>query len=687
MNNAHSGTTVNTVCTVCEANCGMIVHLQDGNIVNTEGNPAHPISQGYLCPKGLALPEMLKASGRIRHPMKRNKDNSWQEICWAEALDDIAENLSSLQKKGCPHHLAVHIGQAGVNKQFTDYAARFCSIYGTPNLSTAGSYCHTSRLMANTLTFGYRPVPDYGNSHCIVLWGYNPTHSSPPIANAIIEARHRGAGLIVIDPYSSPLAGSADLHLQVRPGTDMILALGLLNYIVVHGLYDQEFQDGWTIGFDRLIEALQPYTPEQVEKITWVPAGKLAEAARLYATSPSACLEHGMALELQNNGFQTIRYIAILQAITGNLDIPGGALFVPSFELDSLTLTFQGEPVEAIGQSQFPLFHEFTRQSQANVYSNAIIEGKPYPIESMIVVGSNPLLAWPNAKKVRQALESLDFLVIIDNFMTASAQLADLVLPAATFLSQNELWQAFTPSGECVIGLAPKIFEEDDCLSDWEVWNRLAKKMKYDVYFPWKDDEDALNDRLHSLGLSLGILKDSPHGYVYAIRQNRKYLKDGFATNSGKVEIYSSMMDQFGYDPLPGFQDAIHDVLISQTPGAYPLTLSFGTRSIGYRQSKSSNTKGGKRRSQEPCLEIHPTTAREMGISEGKKIIVESLLGSIVIKNVFNDEINPGVVFIPHGWDQANANILIGHDNLDPVTGFPVDRSVNVNIYMHESHD
>lgn len=679
MNNHCSAEVIHTVCTICEANCGMIVHIQDGQLLKTEGNPAHPISQGYLCPKGKALPNMLKAEDRLRHPLKKTGEDIWQEISWDEALESIAKNLIALKKKNCPHHLAIHVGQAGERKQFTDYISRFCSVYGTPNLATADSYCHTCRLLANTLTFGYRPVPDYENSACIILWGYNPTHSSPPISNAINRARQRGAGLIVVDPYSSALAGSADLHLQVRPGTDMVLALGLLHEIILSGLYDQEFVKHWTIGFEDLIKVITPYTPEEVAGITWVPADKIRAAARLYAQSSPACLEHGMALELQSNGFQTIRAIAILQAITGNLDIRGGALWTSDFTLPSLTLPAQEKPIEAIGQKEFPLFHSFTRHAQANIYSHAILDAQPYPIESMIVVGSNPLLAWPNPNKVKKALQSLDFLVVVDNFMTASARMADIVLPAATFLSQNELWTAENEAGESVVGLAPRAFEEAGCLSDWLVWNKLAQKMGYGDYFPWENDEAALNDRLQALGLSTDQLRQLPDGYVFAQREEKKY-RDGFLTDSGKVEIYSSRLEQWGYDPLPGYQGPWMSQACSSEIEAYPLTLSFGTRSIGYRQSKAPHKKSGKKQSQEPCLEIHPDQAKEMGLNEGEKVMVTSARASIEITIAFNNDIEPRVVFIPHGWDQVNANLLTGEGSLDPITGFPLDRCINVRI-------
>jgi anaerobic selenocysteine-containing dehydrogenase len=381
-----------------------------------------------------------------------------------------------------------------------------------------------------------------------------------------------------------------------------------------------------------------------------------------------------MALELQMNGFQTIRAIAILQAITGNLDISGGALATEDFKLESISIPYEKE-IKAIGQNEFPLFHKFTGHSQSNMYFKAILESNPYSIESMIVVGSNPLLAWPYTNKVRKALESINFLVVIDNFMTASAQLADIVLPAATFLSQNELWVASSESGELVVGLAPKGCEEEGCLSDWLVWNRLAKEMGYDDFFPWEDDEKALNERLQPLGLNTDILKQLPNGFVFGNRTYKKYLKSGFPTESGKVEIYSSILQQYGYDPLPIFRKEFES-----NTNDFPLTLSFGTRSIGYRQSNSGKTKAEKKKSHVPLLEMHPDKADELGLAEGDSVIVESSRSSIEISIAFNDEIEPGVVFIPHGWDEANANILTGDRNLDPITGFPVDRCLAVRV-------
>ncbi len=226
-----------------------------------------------------------------------------------------------------------------------------------------------------------------------------------------------------------------------------------------------------------------------------------------------------------------------------------------------------------------------------------------------------------------------------------------------------------------MVGLAPKGLEEEGCLSDWLVWNRLANKMSYDDFFPWKDDEKALNDRLQPLGLSTDQLKQLPNGYVYGTRTYKKYLKNGFLTESGKVEIYSSILEQFGYDPLPIY----HEVVETDTNN-FPLTLSFGTRSIGYRQSKAGNAKSGKKRSNVPWLEIHPDKASELGLTEGEKVIIESSTSSIEICIAFNSEIEPRVVFIPHGWDEANANILTGDKNLDPITGFPVDRCLSVRV-------
>ena len=218
-----------------------------------------------------------------------------------------------------------------------------------------------------------------------------------------------------------------------------------------------------------------------------------------------------------------------------------------------------------------------------------------------MVAGSNPVLTWPNADKVRQALGSLEFLAVMDPFMTETAKLADLVLPCATFVGGNELWDSSHLSCEPRLGLAPKLCDDKGLPTNWEVWIEVAARMGYRDSFPWKTEEDAIDFRLHSLGLTFDALKKMPGGHVYDRWTEKKYEQEGFRTASGKVEIYSPQLERYGYDPLPTYHEpAESPVSTPDIAAAYPLVLTTGARKLGYLHSRFRNVPSLKSRSPEP---------------------------------------------------------------------------------------
>ncbi len=272
--------TVYSVCGICTASCGVQLHFRDNKLLTVEGNKQHPGSQGYLCPKGKALAEMIHSPERIRFPLKKTEQQGWEKISWPEALQLITEKLAVLKDESGPQALAVHIGQAGVNKQFTSYAELFARLYGTPNFSTAGSHCHLSRAMASDYTLGCQPQPDFANSNCIVLWGTNPAISNPPSLDSIKTSLKNGGHLIAVDPRSTTLAEKAAIHLQLRPGSDDALAMAFIKVIIDAGLYDRAFVQTWTIGMEPLQELLSSYSLKELSRITDVAVDKI-EARRL----------------------------------------------------------------------------------------------------------------------------------------------------------------------------------------------------------------------------------------------------------------------------------------------------------------------------------------------------------------------------------------------------------------------
>ncbi len=681
MENAEHFTHSRTVCGICSGTCGMTITLENGKVLAIEGDRDHPVSAGHICPKGRAVPELLGSPDRLQYPIKKTSSGTWEKISWDEAYSHIVRGLNDIKNSYGSEALAVHVGHAGVGKEFLPYAERFCGLYGTPNFSTCGSHCFESKSMANTVTFGSMPIADFARSKCIVLWGKNPASSAPSLVSEIMSARGAGCRIIVIDPRRTGLAEKADLHLQPRPGTDCALALAFLHVIIAEELYSREFVDRWTVGFDALSRAAASYDPEKVEKITWVPAPKIREAARLYALASPACISVGVAIELNTNGFQAARGIAALQAITGNLDIAGGAVFTDEARLSDLQLTPGAGMRPAIGAVVYPLFYNASKNAQANLYAQAILEEQPYALKGLIVAGSNPVLTWPNAGRVRSALAKLEFLAVIDPFMTATAHLARLVLPCASFLGGHELWDSSHMSLEPRIGIAPKVCSDKELPTNWEIWKEIATRMGYEDFFPWETEEEAINYRLKALKLTFDDLRHMPEGYAYHTWTDKKYETYGFKTASGKVELYSDTLNRLGYDPVPAYHEpAESPVALTGTALEFPLVLTTGARRLEYIHSRFRNLKSLSVRAPGPYIEINPATAEHYGVIDGENVFIESLRGRIAVRAKYTSSILPGVISISHGWDMANANLLTDDEVLDPVTGFPAARSILARI-------
>ena len=267
---------VRSICQACHCNCGVLVHVEDGKVIKVSGDPGHPMNRGFICVKGQAQPELLYHPDRLHHPLRRTGERGegqWQRISWDEALDEIAARLTEVQKQYGAESIAVMTGTGPRTGNNT--ARLFCLMLGTPNrISVDNHICFVPSVVAETCTYGMMTTmmeigPDYQHTNCIIAWGANPLASHPPRGQEIVQAkRKRGTGLIVIDPRRTTLASMADLWLQVRPGTDVALALSMINVIISEGLYDKEFVDKWCYGFKELQNNVQSFPPEKVAEIT-----------------------------------------------------------------------------------------------------------------------------------------------------------------------------------------------------------------------------------------------------------------------------------------------------------------------------------------------------------------------------------------------------------------------------------
>jgi len=658
----------------------MNVYLEDDKVVRVEGMPEHPVNLGKLCPKGAAAIEYVYSPDRLKYPLKK-VNGQWQRISWDEALDTIAAKLIDIREKHGARALAVCVGMVILLSGPPGYSLyrRFCDVYGTPNYFSVDSMCFGPHQIAYIMTYGNFPVGDINNAKCVILWGHNPDASQPMMARQVNRAMGKGAQLIVIDPRRIISAKKADIHIQVRPGTDCALALGMLNVIISENLYDADFVNNWTTGFDKLVEHVKPFTPEEVERTTLVPAETIRRAARLYATTKPASIIQGVnSLDQTTSGFQNARVVAILQAVTGNVDIPGGFVVSPGLHLNPSRLPDMLEE-KAFAEEQYPLAYQIwgrlIGEGQGMILHDALLTGQPYSIKAMIVQGSNPLLSWPNSNKLREALGKLDFLVVMSVFMSETAQLADIVLPACTFMEKEDLINSYRDIyGIPYVMLRKKVLQFEEARSDAEFWLELAKRVGYGEYFPWKDAGEFLDYVLEPAGLSTRQLREEmPGGVQYGSIKYDKYKeKGGFRTPSGKVEIYSETMKDLGYDPLPTYREPLESSV--NTPDLakdYPVILTTGSRLLGKLHSQLNNMPKLRKLAPEPLAELHPDTARKYGINDGETIIVENSRGSIEIKAKVTKDIMPEVVNIPHGWSEANVNVLTLEQPGDPVSGVP----------------
>jgi anaerobic selenocysteine-containing dehydrogenase len=671
---------IKTLCQACLYSCGIEAYVEGGKIIKIKGMPEHPVNKGRLCPKGANIINWVYSPERLKYPLKK-ENGEWKRISWDEALDTIALKLREIKETHGAKAVASLFGmvffvQGRISKELMQ---RFWDVYGTPNIFSTDSMCYRVRCAAQAMTFGGRAVPDLeiGNTNCLVFWAHNPHASQPPLDWRLTSKNLEGKKIIVIDPRKTLIAEKAHIHIKPRPGTDCALALGMLNAIISRGLYDREFVKNWTFGFDKLKEHVKDYQPEKVEKITWVPKEKIIEAAEVFAKTKPACIHQSWGtLDQTTAGFYTTRATSILQIITGNYDIPGGWIkhIEPPYRSPRLPQMVEDIP---IGIDSFPLHNKVGErvfgEGHGMFLPDAILKGEPYPIKAAIITGTNPLLTWPNTEKFEEALKKLDFLVVMDLFMTDTAKLADIVLPAASFLERDE-WPHFPfVLGVPYIMFRKKVIEFEECWPDIKFWMELAKRMGYEKYFPWKDVYEYMDYVMEPSGLTVKYLREEvPNGLFWTPVKYKKYETDGFPTPSKKIEIYSETLEKMGYEPLPVHIEPLESPISTpELAKEYPLILTTGSRLLEFLHSEHRNVEKLKKKTSKPLAEINRKTALQYGIKDGDKIIVETKRGSIEIKAKVTEDIVSDVVNISHGWQEANVNILTDERPANTVGGQP----------------
>ncbi|MBK9114326.1 MAG: molybdopterin-dependent oxidoreductase [Betaproteobacteria bacterium] len=689
---ASAGTRVlKSVCRSCHGGCGTLLHVTDGRLTKVEGDRASPLNRGRLCPIGTSTLDLVYHPDRLQYPMRRTGargEGKWQRISWDEALDEIAERLAAIKRDYGAEAIAMG---TGTGRHHIRWVSRFGHALGTPNWCEPGfAQCFHPRINTTILTFGDLPVNDFTGGtppQCIVYWGHNPVNSGPDGETRFnaLESLASHPKVIVVDPRRTRLAKEADLWLQLRPGTDDALALAMLHTIIEEQLYDAEFVERWTHGFDALAERVRPRSPEWAEPITWVPAEQIRAAARLYARTKPSMMEWGCAIEHTPNCIQTVRAISMLPALTGNIDVPGGWVFgmhglgrFPSL-IENLSPEMNAK---RLGADRFKMLGgEGADLPAAHIPTllRAMREGVPYPVKAFLVFGNNTLTTFGNAKQAHEALLKLDLLVVADLFLTPTAELADIVLPAASWPELDQLAGLPTVAANVVLA-QQKAVRIGECKSDEEIFVALARKMKLPVGTE-SVDEVLASQLANGCGLSLAQIRE--RGFHTVPFRYGKYKEGGFKTPTGRIELYATRLEAMGYDPLPYYEEPPESPLATPDVARdFPLVLTTGARIPFFFNSEHRQLKSLRKAHPDPIVEIHPDTAGPLGIGKGDWVWIETRRGRIRQKARITDEIDPRVIHVEHGWWfpeeagpdhgvwKSNANVLTDNGPpYDPAMG------------------
>lgn len=699
------------LCGICPAGCWVRAQIEGGRLVQVEPLPDHPL--GMICTNGVHSPEIVHDPQRLRHPLKRigpKGTYEFEPISWDEAMQTIAERLQDIKAESGPEATAIYTGRGSFELSLCDIfqpagvaissASSVLFPFGSPNTLGVGALCYVSfAMIAPHTTMGemYHTMDfDIDQAQLIVVWGANPATDSPPLAHEQIkQARARGAEVVVIDPRRTETARDTGAEwIPIRPGTDGALALGMLNVLVEEELYDEEFVNRWTVGWEPLVDYIQHFHPESVEEITGVPADKVVELARRIAGARGACPVMYTGLEYADSGVQAIRAVFTLWGLAGQLDVPGGLLFRMKenrFPINRQGLVENPDVRQALGRDRFPVYSMYRGESHAIALPDSILKGEPYKIRALMILGGSIITAWPNPSVWREALAALDFLVTVDRHFTADAAWADIVLPATTGYEISS-YMTYGPLFKLRERLIEPVGEARD---DFHILADLASRLGYGDRYP-QSDEERLRYVLEGSGFTLEEVRANdgevrcPSVMTQYKKWERGLLREdgqpGFDTPTGKFEIASSILEEHGYDALPVYTEPKEGPLARpDLAQRYPLVFNSGARIFADFRSQHHGVPGLQRKAPEPMVTLNTADAEARDISSGDWVYLETSRGRLKYRAQVTDDIVPGAIEANMGgggplgteaWRECNVNDLTDLANYDPISGFPVYKAL-----------
>lgn len=688
-----------SICAICSPShhCGVDCYVKDGRLLKVEGTPDHPYNHGKLCTKGSSIRNYVYRKDRVQTPLRRvgaRGEGRFEAISWEEAYQIIAEKLNGVKAAYTPHSVAFYSGYC---KWYRLILQRFAYAFGSVNFGTDDSTCSASAVIANTITAGTSAGPDIAHANTFLGWNYSGYYSDHLSVQAVRDLKERGGKVIIIDArYTPAVKNLADVYLHINPGTDGALALGMAKIIIDNGWADMDFIEKYTYGFEAYKQLASRYPLERVSEITGLDPDAVYEVAKLYATNGPACTNYSAcALVHHVNGFQNHRAVFCLSALTGNFDRLGGNVPNPQtychksagFSTREAEFRAHGRPTGQlrIGETRFPLWDRYdrTQEFQSMDLLRQMEEGTPYPIKAIVAMGMNAKM-FPETDKFVEALKNLDFFVDVDLFMSMTTKYADIVLPACSSVERSEL-KAY--GGGYLYYTKPAIEPLYESKSDVDILCELARVMDLDDDLLKRGYEACLDWIIDGCGVTIADLKASDVPVKVPIAKPvvpGDYLKKGFSTPTGKFEFYSTAIaacdPRYGLNPLPDYTDELSDQNDPETREKYPFNLCTGVRVPHTIHSRLHETPWLRSLRPDPICEIHKKDAARLGIQQGERVCLYSPYGEIYAKAIPTCKIKEGTIQMTHGYTEANVNLLIGRNHLDPYSGYPGFKGMRCNI-------
>jgi thiosulfate reductase/polysulfide reductase chain A len=685
LTSADSGNIVQTkkvfsTCDMCFNKCGLIARVEDGIVKKLDPNRKFTKSRGMLCARGNAGIQQLYDPDRLKYPLLRKGargDGKWQRLTWDQALDHAAEQL---EKIASAYTRCGVLFMAGSDLQ-TKFVRRFADAFGSFNFVSHESNCLLSRNRAFIDTFGVVPEPDILNCKYVIMAGANRFEALvTPDSIDMITAMGNGSKLVVLDPRFTKTAALAQEWHPIKPGTDMAFFLAVAHVIISESLYDKEFITKKTFGFDRLKEHVQPYTPEWAESECEIPAGDITRIAReLAAAAPAAMVYPGRRTSDYEDSTQIRRSFAIVNALLGNWDQPGG-LTVP-LKLKGGTISsdppwYDDNPEERIDTHQSSMM--FEEEGSFKHARDAVIAGEPYPVKGFVNYKTNPMATGANRKKTIEMIHKLDFMLTIDITMSDTAWMADLVLPAPSYLERKDPI-AFFHAASAGYGAAVRhqvvnpLFESKPAF--W-IMKELAKRLDLGEHFDFSMD-DFRKAQLKKLPDVSKVL-DKDGVYVKAETIHGRH-NGRFKTLSKKIELLNQRYEKKGIDPMPVYRRPT-----AVPPGQFRLVVG---RNASITQGSSTNNTLLAELVPENELWIHPAAATSLGIDSGDKVDVISTVGTGRLNARLTKEIRSDTVYMETGFGVLSTGLTTVYGKGASIVDILEDKNDDMtgNMAMHET--